>query len=121
MKKIFVGTAVFMMLLSCAVSFAQEAKQEVSKDQVIAIATEAVKAKGLDLEAVNIVYDEGGQLWSEKIGAATLSDQPNHGILVQGFLKNYKVVYFDYKEPLPDVWVFVDKDTGDVLTVYTEQ
>jgi hypothetical protein len=30
-------------------------------------------------------------------------------------------VYFDYKEPLPDVWVFVDKDSGDVLTVHAER
>lgn len=121
MKKFLTVVAVFAALLSCMVSFAQEVKKELPKEQVLAIATEAVKGKGLDLEDVNIIYDEGGQLWSERIGAAVLSNQPNHGILVKGFLKNYEIVYFDYKEPLPDAWVFVDRDTGDVFTVYVEE
>jgi hypothetical protein len=34
-------------------------------------------------------------------------------------MKNYRTVYFDFKEPVPDIWVFVDKDTGEVLEVFT--
>lgn len=99
----------------------QSAGREISKDQVIAIATEAVKGQGFSIEEADIIYDEGGKLWSEKIGVIEGEDtSPNHGILVKGFLKNYRVVFFDVKEPLPDVWVFVDKDTGDVLAVYKE-
>ncbi len=57
----------------------------------------------------------------EKLGFVDLEDKtPNHGILKRGFLKNYLTVYFDFKEPLKDVWVFIDKDTGEVFEVYNE-
>jgi len=93
--------------------------QEKTNDEVIAIATEAVKGQNFELKDVDIIYDEGGKLWSERIGYLAGEDQsPNHGILRHGFLKNYKVVFFDYKEQLPDIWVFVDKDSGEVLGVY---
>lgn len=97
------------------------AENDFPKEKIIAIATGAAKEKGIDIEAANIIYDEGGQLWSQTLGVAAYEDKsPNHGILKQGFLKNYRVVYFDFKEPLKDVWVFIDKDTGEVLTVYRE-
>jgi len=95
--------------------------QDKAKDEVIAIATEVVKGQNFKLEEVNIVYDEGGKLWNEKVGYLAGEDQsPNHGILRKGFLKNYKIVFFDFKEPLPDIWVFIDKDSNEVLEVYRE-
>ena len=98
-----------------------QANAEAAKQKVIAVATEAVKAAGFAIQDVSIVYDENGQLWSERVGYAELNQNPNRGILVRGFIKNYKIVYFDYKEPLKDVWVFMDKDTGEVLEVYQEK
>ena len=96
--------------------------QDKTKDEVIAIATEAVKGQNFVLEDVDIVYDEGGQLWEKKTGYLAGEDKsPNHGILRKGFLKNYMIVLFDFEEPLTDIWVFVDKDTGEVLDVYKEQ
>lgn len=95
---------------------------ELPKDQIISIATEQIKAKGVNIEEVNVVYDEGNRLWSEKIGVlSAASEDPNRGVLTRGFLKNYRTVFFDFKDPLPDVWVFVDKDTGEVLEVYQQQ
>lgn len=96
--------------------------KEKTKNEVIGIATEAVKGKNFKLKDVNIIYDEGGKLWNEKVGYLAAEDKsPNHGIMRKGFLKNYKIVFFDFKEPLPDVWVFIDKDTGEVLEVYREK
>ncbi|MDD5432492.1 MAG: hypothetical protein PHO70_05850 [Candidatus Omnitrophica bacterium] len=95
--------------------------QEKMKDEVITIATEAAKGQNIEIGEANIVYDEGGKLWEERVGYLAGEDKsPNHGILRKGFLKNYKIVLFDFKDPLPDVWVFIDKDTGDVLEVYKE-
>lgn len=96
---------------------------DIPQDEVIAIANTAIVENGITVgEDVNVIYDEGGKLWSERVGYLADEDtSPNHGILRQGFLKNYKVVLYDFKEPLKDVWVFVDKDTGDVLTVYQEE
>ncbi len=97
-------------------------QKELSKEKVLEIATAAVKEKGMDLTEVNIVYDDGNKLWEEKIGAATAPDEsPNRGVMRRGFLKNYKTVFFDFKEPVKDVWVFIDKDTGEVFEVYQEQ
>jgi len=118
MKK-FVVMALGMVFLFLAVSLLYA--QDKTKEDVIAIATEAVKGQNFELKDVNIVYDEDGKLWDEKIGYLVGEDKsPNHGILRKGFLKNYKIVFFDFKEPLTDVWVFIDKDTGEVLDVYKE-
>ena len=106
-------TAVFLF---SAVSFL--CAEEKAPDEVVAIAVEAVKAQGIDIQDAKIVYDEGGEMWSREVGYLAEEDMsPNHGILRRGFLKNYKVVMFDFEEPAADLWVFVDKDTGDVLEV----
>ncbi|MFH1888924.1 MAG: hypothetical protein ABH806_02405 [Candidatus Omnitrophota bacterium] len=89
-----------------------------TNDEVIAIATEAVEGEGIDIQDAKIVYDVDGEIWSREIGYLVDEDtSPNHGILRRGFLKNYKIVMFDFEEPATDIWVFVDKDTGDVLEV----
>jgi hypothetical protein len=130
-RVVVLGLAVAACVLAAAVfSYAAEeakeapqlASKEVSKEQVIAVATAAVKAEGIKLDEVNIIYDEGGKLWSQRLGMVVAEDKsPNYGILKHGFLKNYRTVYFDFKAPIKDVWVFVDKDTGEVLTVYREE
>lgn len=119
LRKVFMVLA--MAGVVCLYQFGFAAESDFSKEKVIAIATAAVQEKGIKIDSVNIVYDEGGQLWSESLGKAVVEDKsPNYGILKNGFLKNYRVIYFDFKEPLKDVWVFIDKDTGEVLTVYQE-
>jgi hypothetical protein len=119
-KKLAVMVMLSLILLPLQAAFAEQ--KEISKDQVISIATLAAKGEGLKVEEAEVIYDEGGKLWVEKTGFMTLENQsPNHGILKRGFLKNYLIVYFDFKEPIKDAWVFVDKDTGEVLSVYKEQ
>jgi len=95
--------------------------KELTKEQLIGLATQAVEGKGFSIEEVNVIYDEGGKLWSERLGALAMENtSSNYGILKEGFLRNYRIVYFDFKEPLKDVWVFIDRDTGEVFTVYQE-
>lgn len=118
-----------VFVLGASFAYAQDSLKEevvkpqeaVSKEKVLAIATAAVQGEGVKLDEVSIIYDEDGQLWSERIGKVVgVDNSPNHGVLKRGFLKNYKIVYFDFKEPIKDIWVFVDKDTGEVLEVYKE-
>lgn len=117
-NKLFLSLVLACFVLCVVPAFAQEAKKELSKDEAIAVATEWAKGKGIDIAVASVVYDEGGKLWCETAGIATIENtSPNHGILKNGFLKNYRIVYFDFVEPLPDVWVFIDKDTGEVLEV----
>jgi len=118
---------ILIMLMLGAVLFftcpcVMAGQREMSKEEILAIATAEVKAKGVNIEGAEVVYDEGNRLWAEAIGKMTVADDsPNFGILKKGFLQNYRTIYFDFKEPLKDIWVFIDKDTGEVLEVYTEQ
>lgn len=118
-KKFFIIACVFLMLaLFSSIARAVE-KKDFTQDEIVAIATAEVKAKGFQLDEVQIIYDDGNKLWDEQIGKITeLSDSPNFGIFKKGFMSNYKTVYFDFIDPLPDLWVFIDKDTGEVLEVY---
>lgn len=112
---IILGTVCFMYSSVCA----EDAV--LIPDKIKAIAVKAVDEKGIKLDEADIIYDEGNKLFVERLGLADIEDKtPNYGILKRGFLKNYCTVYFDFKEPLEDVWVFVDKDTGEVLEVYSE-
>lgn len=117
LKKFLFVLTLMAVVFSCSFAFCQQAEK--TKEEVIAFATEKLKSQGVDLTDVAVVYDEGGKLWLEHNGIASLENQTsNHGILVKGFLKNYRVVYFDFKEPMPDMWVFVDKDTGDAFVTF---
>ena len=119
-KKMFLVAVAVVLLFSCREAFCEE--KDFPQDRIVAIAKEAVIAEGVDMEAVTVVYDEGGKLWEEKIGFAIgKDDSPNHGILKKGFLNNYRIVYFDLKEPLADIWVYVDKDTGEIFAVYKQE
>jgi hypothetical protein len=121
MRRLFVFVlAALAVLVVFSLSYC--AQEKLSKEKIIDIATIAVKEKGFSLSEVDIIYDEGGRLWCEALGRVGFEDKsPNHGILKKGFLKNYRIVFFDYKAPIKDVWVFIDKDTGEVLTVYREK
>jgi hypothetical protein len=116
---VLIGLAVLMVFSLVAFAFCGE--NDLPKEKIIAIAAAAVKEAGIVVEGVDIIYDEDGKLWDEKTGFLAGEDKsPNHGILRRGFLKNYKIVYFDFKEPIKDVWVFIDKDSGEVFEVYKE-
>ena len=118
-KRVFLMAVFF---LSVYLSIGAFALDEISREEVMVIATNAVKAKGLDLTDVEIIYDDGNKLWDEQIGKYTeLMSSPNFGIFKSGFMKNYRTVYFDFNEPLPDIWVFIDIDTGEILEVFTQQ
>jgi len=122
-RRLLVAVLLVLFLIPLPVFAGAKGKRKaISKEQVVAVATEAVKGKGFKLVDVQIIYDDKGRLWSERIGKFTeLDKSPNFGIFKRGFMKNYRIVYFDYKEPLPDLWVFVDKDTGEVLEVFVER
>ena len=119
-RKVLVALVVLGTVLVWAQAYCEE--KDFAKERIVEIATTAVKGAGFNAQEATIVYDEGGKLWAEKIGEVAFEDKsPNHGILKQGFLKNYRVVFFDFKEPIKDVWVFIDKDTGEVLIVHQEE
>jgi len=119
MKKIVAVIVCCLASTALFTSYAQD--KERGKEEIVGLATQAVKGQGFSLNEVDIIYDEGGKLWAQRLGAVRAENtSPNYGILKEGFLKNYRIVFFDFKEPLRDVWVFIDKDTGEVFSVYQE-
>lgn len=122
MKRLILIFTAVVLLTCCQLAYSQETGRELSKEEITAIATEEAKAKGIDITEAAVFYDENGKRWCETAGIIGMEDSsPNHGILKKGFLKNYKIVIFDFVAPVKDVWVFVDKDTGEVLEVYREK
>jgi hypothetical protein len=96
-----------------------------TKDQMIKNAQESLKAGGVDLTEVNVIYDDGNTFWEERLAYIEKDTSQNHGILPHGVLRNkeYQVVFFDFvaSSPTEDVWVFLDPNTGDVISIYEEK
>ena len=104
---------------------ATHCEAKATKDQMIMVAEETLQKGGVDLEGVNVIYDDGNTYWNERVAYLVKDTSQNHGILPHGVLKTkeYQVVYFDFMEssPLGDTWVFMDPATGDVIGVYEEK
>ena len=123
MKRVALAVVV---LAGICFAYGISAAEEMSKDEIIDIAVDAVQDKDIVLDDVSIIYDAENKSWSERVFAIEkLPADPNHGNLPHGMLTNkkYQAVWFDFKidAPTKDVWVFVDTDTGDVITVYQEK
>ncbi|MBU1726937.1 MAG: hypothetical protein KJ880_04850 [Candidatus Omnitrophica bacterium] len=114
-----IAAVALLMAFSLLFIIGIAAAQEVTADKIKEVAIAAVKAKGINIEEAVVIYDDGNKLMEEHFGIVQV-EEPNHGILKRGFMKNYRTVYFDFKEPIKDIWVFIDKDTGEVLEVYQE-
>ncbi|MEW5758698.1 MAG: hypothetical protein AB1755_04415 [Candidatus Omnitrophota bacterium] len=97
----------------------QSYAKEITKDEAIKIASDRLLLDGLSLEGVEVTYDEENKLWESKINKIIVLDNiAIFGIIKKGFLENYKIVFFQFKPPHRDIWVFIDKDTGDILDIY---
>lgn len=118
-KKILLGLAVAAVAFSCRFVFCDE--KDFPREKIIDIAKEAVKQAGIDLKGAYIIYDDGGKLMSQRLSFTSEEELSWKGVMKQGFLKNYRIVYFDLPNGAKDIWVCIDKDNGEVLTVYREK
>ncbi|MCK9614085.1 MAG: hypothetical protein M0R48_01120 [Candidatus Omnitrophica bacterium] len=118
------GVLVLLLAVFGAVSVPVSAKN-LTETEVIAVAKDALTGKAIAFEDAVVTYDKDNQKWigwGEVI--AKNPSNPNYGNLPYGVLnsKKYHTVYFDFDETKRnDIWVFVDADTGDALTVYEEK
>ena len=125
MKRIILIT---LLLVFPVVCFGQDAEtqatpkyeEELSKEQIIEIATKEAEKEGLNLEWRTIIYDEGNKLWEEKVKTINKEMAPRYEFLKE---ENYQAVLFALKEGLigGDIWIFIDKVSGEVLTLYGEE
>jgi hypothetical protein len=107
-------------MLTAAYAFPSYAlKEELTKYQIVESATRALNKDGFDLYRVEIIYDQNNKMWREKVNKMTdLQNSPNFKLFERGFMKNYQAVLFNFKNPPGEVWVFVDRDTGEVLEIH---
>lgn len=122
-KVIFLVVAVFVasVVVTGGLSFAATAQE-----RAIMKAKEAAQDKGIIVGDAELIYDSGSKKWEERVAAVeSMPSDPNYGELPHGMLYNrkYEVVLLDFKEDAKeaDAWIFMDKDTGDVITVYQEK
>jgi hypothetical protein len=116
MKKITVWL-LFLTFISTLL-FAQE--QELSKEEIIKSAVEALEGEGENLENRALVFDEENKLWEEKIKTINKKMKPNYEFLKN---ENYQAVCFGLLKGWHggDIWFFIDKNTGKVLKIYGEE
>ena len=115
------GVLIALLAVFALVSVPVLAK-DLTEIEVIAVAKDALTGKAIAFEDAVITYDKNNENligWGELVVKNPAN--PNHGKLPHGILneKKYHTVYFDFAETKrKDVWVFVDADTGECLTVY---
>lgn len=86
----------------------------------------AAEDAGIIVEEAQLIYDPQNKRWEERVAAIEKDPaDPNYGRLPHGMLydKKYETVLLDFKEGADnaDTWVFVDKDSGDVILIYEEE
>ncbi len=109
-----------ILILAIFCSFPSYAlKKQLTKYEIVESATRAMNADGFNLYKVEVLYDQNNKMWRERVNKMTdLINSPNFKLFERGFMKNYQAVLFSFKDPSGEAWVFVDRDTGEVLEIY---
>ncbi len=99
-------------------------KNSLTKQQILSVANaETVSHGGLPLEEYSVYYDTNNEKW-EKVLSSLREESPDYAVRFE-VLKDhdYQAVLYDVdKYVLGGVlWVFVDRNTGKVITVYGEK
>lgn len=116
-KKLIFVTVMLMTCLYLLPSYAL--KKELGKYEIVESASKALTQNGFYLAGVEIIYDKDNKRWRERVNMmADIINSPNFKLFERGFMKKYQAVLYNFKEPDGEVWVFVDRDTGEVLEIY---
>jgi len=124
MKKLFVLMAVAVVAFLVGMHAVSAASAE--EPAAVKAAKAAALKEGMVVGEAEVIYDPINKKWEERVLAIErLPANPNHGVLPHGVLlnKKYETVFLDFKEGAKDAdtWIFVDKATGSVLTIYQEK
>jgi len=119
------GLVIVVALVLSFVAVSLCLAENMGKEQITDKAKQALANKGIVLEDVNIVYDEGNKQWEAwGVIVAQAPADANHGLLPHGVLENkkYQAIYFDFiDDAKKDIWLFADPETGEVLAIYEKK
>jgi len=104
-------------------------KTPLSREQIIEIANAAARDYGWDPGSCTVVFDEGNSAWKSKLSdiqsalaSIPLPERETVGLPPMPWLEghDYQVVQYVRRAfgTGADLWVFVDRDTGEVLKVF---
>ena len=127
-KKIIGLMIIFLSFCFIKISFA---KTELSKEEIMNIAVKKASALGFSEEKMTIVYDAGNKeikentknagvsVYNRKTGAwdkeSPATPEKSYPQLMG---RNYQAIYFGPRERQKggDLWIFVDKNSGEIIT-----
>ncbi len=127
-KRLFAWLLIGVLCFLSSLAFSQSGK--LTKEQIIQIASSKAKELGYKTEKMRITYDDGNKLnkkhftregesiWNEKTkkwDKVLLTTVKEEYPELNG--KHYQSVYFSPKKAMlgGDLWIFVDRDTGEVI------
>lgn len=101
--------------------YVAQAQEILTRGQIVDFALKAAEEQGYELVDFSIVYDEANRRWSEVMLLVDKEKAQNKGIFEGGYMDKYQAVLIDFTDPqAKDVWVFVDRESGDILTFFEE-
>lgn len=119
-------TIIFVMFFIISISGCQQ--NILTKQQIINIATKEAKAENITLDIREVYYDLGNNAWARKLveikkNSPDYAKSRNYFKILDAY--DYQAVLFALKPDLNvrggDFWVFVDRQTGGVITIHGEE
>jgi hypothetical protein len=117
--------AILLLLVIIATLGIVGCKQNMLTEKaILKIANTEAEKRGHILESDNIYYDHGNKLWKEKLGyiGKNVPDQAERLKVLDN--RKYQAVHYYPKDKMTLgglLWIFVDKETGEVITMYGEK
>ncbi|MBP7088100.1 MAG: hypothetical protein KBB01_02235 [Candidatus Omnitrophica bacterium] len=115
MAKIILVSIALIFIISFLL-FNLYAQQELSRQQLIALAMAKAYELGYNRENVSIIYDDSNEKWQSYLNYLGVLPK-EYSLLLQ---RNYQSIYvvFRYDESRqPLFWIFIDRDNGEVITI----
>jgi hypothetical protein len=122
-KKQIVPLTLVIFVLGCAHLKGEIGNMPINKDRAIEISSAEAKALGFNVSVMEINIDENNTLWKRyssslnvSTGSTILDEMPEVKSKLKG--RAFWVVLFlprGYEHHDGDLWVFVDKNTGEII------
>lgn len=117
---IFITCSILILLVGCAKDSAQK---QLSDEQIRDAAIREGRNSGLVFERYDIVIDSGNNEWQQMSTRIDLNSIKDKELLQTN---SYQSVCFKFKSDMPglsgnNIWYFIDKKNGKLLTTYSEE
>lgn len=100
----------------------KERKGLLTQEEIIQIANKKRISEGTSIGKSNVYYDIGNKKWEKRLSSLkkTSPEYARRFHVLEG--RDYQAVYYSYKKIAPGgiLWVFVDRLTGEVITILGE-